>query len=91
MIDNVEKIELMKELEKYNEIRNYLKKISNLLIENSNQINIVNNSISRNCSTVEPLVKFKQEFINSNDNVQSIIIKVENKIKNINIDMERKV
>ena len=83
------KNELVKELNKYNEIKSYLQKISSLFDENNKRINIINNSISKNCNIVNPLIKLKQDFIVNREYIENLIKKVDEKIKNITIDINK--
>jgi len=83
----MQKEELIKELNKYNLIKSNLVNIKELINENIKKIVVINNNLDKDCNFISLDIELRKKLINNDNQVSTMIKKVEEKIKNITIQL----
>ena len=79
----MQKEALIKELDKYNSIKNYIRLTIELLDENNKKQIFINNNMDKCCNFIKFNDKLRKTTTNDIENLDAIMKKVDEKIKDI--------
>ena len=85
----MQKEQLIKELNKYNSIKNYLKLTIEVLTENNQKANLINTSLDKCCNFIKFDDRLKKKTIADLENLNNIMKKVDEKIKQITMSLNQ--
>ena len=85
----MDKNKLIQELNKYNQIKDYLMKISEILGDGVNKVDKIHDSMDKNCNILNKYSNFKKDIINTEEHVLNMLKMVNEKIKGINISLNQ--
>ena len=81
--------QLIQELNRCNQIKDYLMKISDILADGVNRVDKIHESIDRNCSFLNKYFFFKKDIIYNEENINNLLKSINEKIKRINISLNQ--
>jgi hypothetical protein len=78
---------LLKELEKYNNINKYLITIKENIDDDIKKIAIINNHLNQECNIITMDLDIRKKLLNNQSQLEKIIGKIDDKIKNITMQL----